>query len=311
MDVRTWFDPNDYLLDEYQKVRLPVRSNMRLLDAMLGGGWSAGMWTVMAAPGTGKSAFGLHNMLWTAWAGVPCAFLSLEMGAAQCWHRLASAFSATAAAANFGVEPFKWSDVPKMAADTCKAMEERHVGIYDMRDDDMFVKATHAMTTTEVAGGRPFQLNIASGPGLHEIDVLLATIEEAVDAKGCGLVVVDYLQLISTDRGANRSEQLTNVSHAIAAKAEQLGVAVLTIASMNREGLRGGKPTMHDGNGTSAIEYDSTGIVTLVKVEDESTPEVRRIELEVQKNRMGTQGAKLLLDYRPAYNTFEEVRRSE
>lgn|GEM_PF-2595384 len=311
MDGHAWFSPLDYLLDEYQKVRLPVRSNMRLLDAMLGGGWSAGMWTVMAAPGTGKSAFGLHNMLWAAWGGTPCAFLSLEMGAAQCWHRLASAFSATAAAANFGVRPFRWSDVPKMAAATCKAMEERRVDIYDMRDEDMFVKATHVMATSEVAGGRPFQLHIASGPGLHELDALLATMDEAVDAKGCGLVVVDYLQLISTDRGATRYEQLTNVSHALASKAEQLGVAVVVIASMNREGMRGGKPTMHDGSGTAAIEYDSTGVLTLAKVEDESTSEVRRIELSVQKNRTGMAGATLLLDYRPAYNTFEEVRRSE
>lgn len=310
MEETQWFDPLDYLLGEYQEIKPPIVTHVGSLDEMLGGGWSAGMWAIMAAPGTGKSAFGLFNVLMAAFGGVACAYFSLEMTAAQCWHRLTSAYSTTNGAAAFGVAPFKWSDVPRMSLATQKAMADSGRDIAQMEDSDPFVKMTRIMAREQIPGlDKRLRLYIASDAKLRSVDALLATIDEAY-GKGCRLAVIDYLQLI-TSGGANQYEDLTEVSHAIAGKANDLGIPVLVICSMNRESMKGGKPTMHDASGTAAIEYDATGVISLKMLEDESTPDVRRIEAKVHKNRTGMSGSSLLFDYRPAYNMFEAVRRSE
>lgn len=305
-----WFSPGDYLLGGYQEIRLPVDTHIDMLDKMLGGGWGPGMWAIMAVPGVGKSAFALYNALLVAWGGIPCAYLSLEMNAAQCWHRIASSFSATRAAKSFGIESFGWGDVPAMSIATQRIMATEGIGIADMNGRDQFVTATNVLVTEPIpATGRPMRLHIASGNRLRDLDVVLATIDEA-RAMGCGLVVVDYLQLISPRGGTSQYEKLTEVSHALAVKAAELGMPILVICAMNRESMKGqAKPTMHDASGTAAIEYDATGILTISKIEDESTADVRRVEVRLHKNRQGRSGCSLLFDYKPAFNTFEAIRR--
>lgn len=310
--MAVWFDPNDYMLGEYQEIEPPVRSCIKGLDAMLGGGWSPGMWSIMAAPGTGKSAFGLYAAFMSAWNGTPCAYLSIEMDAAHCWHRIASAFSSLFIADEYGIEPFQWSDVPRMSLETQRSMEAEHVGIADMLERDMFCKATVAITRRPVPGtGKPLQLHITSGGGINELPTLMDTMDEAA-AMGCKLIVVDYLQLISSMSNASAYEKATEVSHAISEKAKELRVAVLVICAMNRESMKGqAQPTMHDGSGTAAIEYDSTGVISLRTLDEGGTADTRRIEARVHKNRAGRSGDSILFDYKPAYNTFQEVRNDQ
>lgn len=312
MEDTIWFSPLDYLLGEYQEIKPPIVTHMSLLDEMLGGGWSAGMWAIMAAPGTGKSAFGLFNVLLAAFAGVPCAYFSLEMTAAQCWHRLASAYSTTSGAASFGIEPFKWSSVPSFSVATQRAMAEEGAGILEMADRDPFVKMTMVMAREKVDGtDRPLQLMIASDSKLRNISNLLSAIDEA-HGMGCRLAVIDYLQLISTGGSAGQYEDLTEISHAIAGKASELGIPVLVICSMNRESMKGqAKPTMHDASGTAAIEYDATGVISLKAIEEESTPDERRIEARVHKNRAGMAGAAVVFEYQPGFNYFRALRKAD
>lgn len=311
-DETTWFSPLDYLLGEYQEIKPPIVTHMGLLDEMLGGGWSAGMWAIMAAPGTGKSAFGLFNVLLAAFAGVPCAYFSLEMTSAQCWHRLTSAYSTTDGAKTFGIEPFKWSDITRFSLATQHAMRSEGAGIWDMAERDPFVKMTLIMTREKIDGtDKPLQMMIASDAKLRNISGLLSAMDEAY-ALGCRLVVIDYLQLISTGGAGSQYEDLTETSHAIAGKASELGIPVLVICSMNRESMKGqAKPTMHDASGTAAIEYDATGVISLKMIEEESTQDVRRIEARVHKNRAGLSGAAVVFDYQPGFNFFRAIRRAD
>lgn len=302
-----WFNPIDYLLSDYLDIQPPVCTHIAGIDDLLGGGFTPGMWAVMAAPGTGKSALMLYCAMLIAWGGVPCAYLSLEMSAAQCWHRVTSAFSTTSAAKRLGIPKFRWSDVPTMAVETVKAMDETGRGIYDMAAEDAFVAATKALTMQPVEDYKPLQLHIAGMAGLRALDDVLTAIDEAHDM-GCGLVTVDYMQLIDPPRGMSQNERLTEVSHAITAKAAELSIPVMAICAMNREGLKSGKkPTMHDLSGSSAIEYDSTGVISLSAIEDEGTEDVRRVSLNVHKNRGGRLDCSVRLDYEPAYNVFKDV----
>lgn len=307
-----WFNPDLYLLEDYDKTPLPVRCHIDQLDEMLGGGFSPGLWFVTAAPGTGKSAFALYVTLLAAWGGVPCAFVSLEMTPAQCWHRLASAFSASPAAKAFGIEPFKWGDVPTMASAAREAMMAEGVGIYELRTRDMFVASSMTMTGHGVDGGWKFPIYITDNMRDRTVDGVTATLAEARDM-GCGLAVVDYLQLIESSEGTNAYERLTNVTHVLRDSVTALGIPVIVVASMNRESLKNkkGETSMHDGSGTAAIEYDATGVIALRTIEEESTADTRRTEARVHKNRAGRSGAALLFDYRPAFNTFQEVRRTD
>lgn len=312
MDEVVWFSPLEYLLGEYQEIKPPIVTHISLLDEMLGGGWSAGMWAIMAAPGTGKSAFGLFNVLLAAFAGVPCAYFSLEMTAAQCWHRLTSAYSTTNSARAFGVQQFKWSDVTHFSVETQRAMRDEKLGILDMADRDPFVKMTMVMAREKIDGtDKPLQIMIASDSKLRNVSILLASMDEAY-ARGCRLAVIDYLQLISTGGTGSQYEDLTEISHAIAGKASELGIPVLVICSMNRESMKGqAKPTMHDASGTAAIEYDATGVISLKVIEEESTADVRRIEARVHKNRAGVVGTAVVFDYQPGFNFFKAIRKAD
>lgn len=307
-----WFNPDEYLLFEYDKTPLPTRSHVDGLDEMLSGGFAPGLWFVTAAPGTGKSAFGLYAALSASWGGSPCAFISLEMTPAQCWHRLTSAFSCTPAATKFGIEPFRWGDVPDMAEKARACMEAEHIGVLDLQARDMFVASSMVMTGHGVSDAWRFPIHITDNGRDRSLDAVTATMVEARDM-GCSLVVVDYLQLIESSIGQSLYERQTGITHVLRDVANSIGIPVIVVCSMNRESLKRGKgeTTMHDGSGTAAIEYDATGVIALKTIEDESTVDVRRVELKVHKNRMGRSGAALMLDYKPAYNTFTKVRRSE
>ena len=306
-----WFNPDIYLLEDYDKTPLPTRTHLNSLDEMLGGGFSPGLWFVTAAPGTGKSAFGLYLALLIAWGGTPCAFVSLEMTPAQCWHRLASAWSASPAARNYGVERFRWSDVPAMAGRARDAVAAGTM-IYELRDRDPFVAATMTMMGHGVQDGWRFPLYNTDNDGDRGLDAVSATLAEARDM-GCGMAVVDYFQLIEASRGEGTYERATEVVHGLRDAATAIGIPVVVIASMNRDSLKRGKgeTSMHDASGTAAIEYDATGIIALRTIDDDSTPDTRRIEARVHKNRVGRSGTALLFDYVPAYNTFTDIRRTE
>lgn len=105
------------------------------------------------------------------------------------------------------------------------------------------------------------------------------------------LVVVDYLQLMSTSGVDNRAQALGEVSRGLKLLARESGACVVALAQVNREGAkRGERPRQSDLRESGAIEADADQVILLHRPDDE----VPEIEVIVDKNRHGPKGIRTL-----------------
>jgi len=131
--------------------------------------------------------------------------------------------------------------------------------------------------------------------GAPSIATIRASAKEAQRERAdLALIVVDYLQLISTPeaaRGASRAERLGEVSRGLKVLARETNSCVVAMAQVNREGVKGGSaPTMADLRESGSIEADADHVVLLHRPDD-SVPE---IDVLVDKNRWGIRGKAVL-----------------
>ena len=130
-----------------------------------------------------------------------------------------------------------------------------------------------------------------------------------------GLVVIDYLQLISgTDSRAAREQQISEISRGIKAMAKELEVPVLVLSQLNRESEREKRlPRLSDLRESGSIEQDADVVFLLAKRVDKrgeseegdttsSSGEV--IDLIVAKQRNGPVGT-VPLSFIPEITRFE------
>lgn len=78
---------------------------------------------------------------------------------------------------------------------------------------------------------------------------------------GCRFFVIDYIQLAGDP---NEPKSITDVSHRIRQLARDLDVITVCLSQFNRDSFkRGGRPSIHDLTGGSAIENDSDQVLVL------------------------------------------------
>jgi replicative DNA helicase len=108
--------------------------------------------------------------------------------------------------------------------------------------------------------------------------------------QGLGLIVVDYLQLVSpADRKAPREQQVASVSRGLKLLARDLAVPVVALAQVNRGSTQrdNKRPLMSDLRESGAIEADADEILMLHRDDDTFPGE---LEVNVIKNRHGETG---------------------
>lgn len=149
-----------------------------------------------------------------------------------------------------------------------------------------------------------------------------AKIRGAVIRKGIRVVAIDYFGLIGRpelQKGANPYYQASELSGMIRSLAQQLGVCIILLCQLNREGAEG-EPGMEDLRETGSLEQDAQTILALYTEVGASDPNWKakkgapkplgpqKTLLKVLKNRNGRCGAKLELDFDGSVNHFTKSR---
>ena len=135
--------------------------------------------------------------------------------------------------------------------------------------------------------------------------------------KDLGLVVIDYLQLMTSAGGTqrsgdNRQQIVSDMSRSLKLMAKELNVPVLCLSQLSRanESRAQRKPMLSDLRESGAIEQDAD-IVMFIHREsyyDDDTENPNIAECIIAKNRHGETGS-VMLEWRPEYTVFRNLEQ--
>lgn len=202
-----------------------ISTGFNAIDNAIGGGISTSdVMLIAGLPGCGKSALALQMAFQCAAKGNPSAFIAGEMTNLENCKRLIS----------------QLSGVQNLNALNRISEEERKL-VHDW--------ALHVADT-------PIYLERRLSD-LHSIGARLRVL---VRQYGIKLVVFDYVQLFKAEKldKRQRVERIAEVSQEIKRIANELDLAVISVAQFNREGAKAGTPSMHDMEGSGQLEKDAS-----------------------------------------------------
>jgi replicative DNA helicase len=233
-----------------------IRTGFPLLDHFTGGLQPGCVYVIAGRPSQGKSALASNIATHAAIdEGIPTLFVSLEMAGYQLVQRAWSARSGM----------------------------ELHEGIRDQRTDD---EVGHVAAQVDSA---PFWIDDCSqGLSLSRLRARVRTLEKT---QNLGLVVIDYLQLMSGTK-RDRRQEVEEVSRGIKmmARASNLPVILLSQLSRFEKGVVR-KPTLSDLRESGAIEQDADAVALIhVPLKEPQAQDVWPVSLEVAKMRGGPTG---------------------
>lgn len=131
--------------------------------------------------------------------------------------------------------------------------------------------------------------------------------------KGLDLIVVDYLQLMTTSKNYDSMvNQVTEISRSLKSLAKELDVPVLALSQLSRAvESRGGKPRLSDLRDSGSIEQDAD-VVMFIHREDwgkDQSEKTNIAEILIEKHRNGPTG-KVDLYFDEKTTTFLNLEKS-
>ena len=163
------------------------------------------------------------------------------------------------------------------------------------------------------------KLYIDDTPGITIGEIRSKCRRLASSEEGLGIVIIDYLQLISGGGkyGANRQQEVSDISRSLKTMAMELNVPVIALAQLSRavEGREDKRPIMSDLRESGSIEQDAD-IVAFLYRDDYYNKEARTdsntsiSELIIGKHRSGPTATVELLFKRDT-STFLSYRKED
>lgn len=270
------------LNDPNHKELRGVPTGYKALDNKLSGLMPSDLIILAARPSMGKTSLALDLARNAALkSNIPVGFFSLEMSAQQLTDRLL--------AAEAGVDAWKMR--------TGKALTEKD-----------FEKIRDAMDRLSQA-----PIYIDDQPG-NSILRMRSTARRLKAEHGLGLIVVDYLQLMTTSKSFDSMvNQVTEISRSLKALARELDAPVLALSQLSRAvESRGGKPRLSDLRDSGSIEQDAD-VVMFIHREDKYDKDSDRpniAEILIEKHRNGPVGV-VELYFDETKTTFLDVEKTD
>jgi replicative DNA helicase len=231
------------------------------LDRMTSGLQPGDMVVLAARPSMGKTAFAINIAEHVALnEGLPVAVFSMEMGASQLAVRVVGSIG---------------------------RIDQGHLRTGKLNDDE-WPRLTEAIEKL-----RTVSLHIDETPGLTSSELRANARRLARQCGKLGLIVVDYLQLMSGSGGAggdNRATELGEISRGLKMLAKELQCPVIALSQLNRsvEQRTDKRPMMSDLRESGAIEQDADIIMFIYRDDyynkDSKEPGVAEIIIGKQRN---------------------------
>lgn len=255
-----------------------VLSGLRTLDEMTGGWQKSDLIIVAARPSVGKTALAIGAARHASqFYGKRVAVYSLEMSAQSIGTRLLASMSgvSTTEIMRGRISGANWI---RLAS-----------GVGKMRRLNLLIDDTPTITPAE----------------------LRSRARQIKQSGGLDLIIVDYLQLMSSDRqtrDANRVVEVSDISRSLKALARELEVPVVALSQLNRlaEHRESGSPRLSDLRDSGAIEQDADVVMMLYRPSGQYHNEnVEDVNLIIAKHRNGPTG-EIPLKFVKSITTFME-----
>lgn len=253
-----------------------VPSGFKHLDDKLGGFQKSDLIILAARPSMGKTSLALDIARKAAMThNIPVGIFSLEMSALSLMDRMLSS--------------------------------EANVDSWKMRTGNLreqdWLDLTDAMSRLQKA-----PILIDDQPG-NSILKMRSTARRMKMEHGLGMIIVDYLQLITTTKNFDSMvNQVTEISRSLKSLARELNVPVIALSQLNRSvETRGGKPKLSDLRDSGSIEQDAD-VVMFIHRDKES--ETHIAEILIEKHRNGPTGTVELV-FDGSKTTFIEVEKRD
>jgi replicative DNA helicase len=237
-----------------------IRSGFYELDRMTAGFQKGDLVVLAARPSMGKTAFALNIAEHVAvQEGLPVLVFSMEMGASQLALRLVGSLGRI-------------------------NQQNLRTGKLDSRDWERLTDAVERLSKV--------QLLIDETPGLTSSELRARARRMARQFGTLGLIVIDYLQLMSGSSGSdeNRATELGEISRGLKGLAKELQCPVIALSQLNRsvESRNDKRPMMSDLRESGAIEQDADIIMFIYRDDyynkDSKEPGVSEIIIAKQRN---------------------------
>lgn len=241
------------------------------LDKLLVGMGKGDLILVGARPGMGKTSFAMNIATQVARkSGKAIAVFSLEMSALQLVGRMLSS--------------------------------EARIDSYKMRTGDLSPDEYSSLANSATALSKTqILIDDTSDITVSRMKAKLRRV------KNLGLIVIDYLQLMQSDRKIdNRVLEVADISRNLKIMAKEFGVPIITCAQLSRgpESRKPPKPMLSDLRDSGAIEQDADVVIFLYREEYYEKENADNIaEINVAKNRHGSTGI-VKLGWEGCYTRF-------